>query len=543
MGTLPSLRKAYGVLKDSTKVGLVKVNSDFKALDVAIVKATSHVERPPSERQVRKIIAAVKIGQPRADVLYCVHALARRLMKTRNWIVALKTLIVIHRILRDGSHTFKEESISYSGLDPLQRISNFADHSSQLALDCSSWIQVYSLFLRERLECFKTLKYDIETECLRTSQGPTKERVLKREELVEQLPALQLLLSRLVSCLPRGEALGNYLLQYALALVLKESFKIYCVINQGIIDLVDMFFDMPKQDAIRACIIYRKAEELAENLSSFYKFCKGLEVARNFQFPVLRELPQSFLATMEQYVDEAPQAGLFLSTGQLLLTYKQEEASLTDEKEFNFEDRNEPEEAKEASKPATDFSTQPIDMGDLLCFDDEDFVATELEESNDLAITVISQGNSYDSSEHCDVAESEVDPSGWELALVTDANNNTCGSTEDKLVHEMNRLWIDNLYDQASKGQENTGLVGSNRISTNPFETPDPFNPFISNVSPPNAQMAPTSPMFPEQQHEQQDTMMPMVPQTYQSHHPQPQRRSTNPFDDEFFFHSQDNHS
>ena len=30
MGSLPSFRKAYGVLKDSTKVGLAKVNSDFK---------------------------------------------------------------------------------------------------------------------------------------------------------------------------------------------------------------------------------------------------------------------------------------------------------------------------------------------------------------------------------------------------------------------------------------------------------------------------------------------------------------------------------
>jgi len=39
---------------------------------------------------------------------------------------------------------------------------------------------------------------------------------------------------------PEGAAYSNYLIQYALALVLKESFKIYCAINDGIINLVDM---------------------------------------------------------------------------------------------------------------------------------------------------------------------------------------------------------------------------------------------------------------------------------------------------------------
>ncbi|KAJ0603717.1 putative ANTH domain, ENTH domain-containing protein [Helianthus annuus] len=53
MGTMQTWRKAYGALKDQTAVGLAHVNSDFKEVDVAIVKATNHVECPPKERHIR----------------------------------------------------------------------------------------------------------------------------------------------------------------------------------------------------------------------------------------------------------------------------------------------------------------------------------------------------------------------------------------------------------------------------------------------------------------------------------------------------------
>ena len=40
------------------------------------------------------------------------------------------------------------------------------------AWDCSAWVRTYGLFLEERLECFRVLKYDIEAERIpRPAQG------------------------------------------------------------------------------------------------------------------------------------------------------------------------------------------------------------------------------------------------------------------------------------------------------------------------------------------------------------------------------------
>lgn len=34
------------------------------------------------------------------------------------------------------------------------------------AWDCSAWVRTYALFLEERLECFRILRYDVEGERL-----------------------------------------------------------------------------------------------------------------------------------------------------------------------------------------------------------------------------------------------------------------------------------------------------------------------------------------------------------------------------------------
>ena len=52
----------------------------------------------------------------------------------------------------------------------------FSHHiSPSSAWDCSAWVRTYALFLEERLECFRILKYDIEAERLpRPAQGQDK---------------------------------------------------------------------------------------------------------------------------------------------------------------------------------------------------------------------------------------------------------------------------------------------------------------------------------------------------------------------------------
>ncbi|KXZ54199.1 hypothetical protein GPECTOR_5g293 [Gonium pectorale] len=300
-----------GIINDKLEVGMAKIRGeDSAALDVAIIKATLQDEVVPKEKHVRTLKIACNGSSPRQTVNYVIHGLAKRLEENpKAWLVTLKTLIVFHRLMRETDPTFQEELLRYAertGHHRMLRLESFADHTTKETWDLSAWIRVYSLYLDERLAVFRSMRFDPEQD-----QGlEARESKLKScpvPELLEHLPAVQRLLGRLVSCVPEGAAQSNEVALLACSLVLKEVRSVYKVVSEGVLNLVDRFFEMDRGDALKGVELVKENLAVNERLNAFVSTIGNISPLRGaVQFPSVQPLPADFLTTLEEYIKDAP---------------------------------------------------------------------------------------------------------------------------------------------------------------------------------------------------------------------------------------------
>ncbi|KAK4343236.1 hypothetical protein RND71_036330 [Anisodus tanguticus] len=408
-------RKAFGALKDSTMVGMAKVNSEYKKLDVAILKATNHVEVLPKEKHVRTLFNAISGNRPRADVCYCLHTLSKRLAKTHTWQVALKTLIVIHRAMREVDVSFLQELVSYSAYrGHLLNLTHFKDDTSTNAWNYSTWIRSYALYMEEYLECYCLVKYDFQRE----------------------------------------------------RKVAAESASLYVAIADGMLNLVDKFFEMQRHDAVRALEIYRRAGDQAVKLSEFFEICRNLDFGRGQKYVKIEKPPESFILAMEEYLTDASKP--------LMLTWKPDDDGRNTKViavPVSKQETNEKQETEVQAKEESNTETPaPPLIPDLLSFDEpSEDQSIALEDNNALALVISTHeelSNTLSSSDQ------SSQPTGWELELVTASSSNQGAFTDNKLIQGgvLDRSKLDNLYETALVRQNVVNDPYNRDVSTNPFE-------------------------------------------------------------------------
>merc|ERR1719172_113781 len=188
--SLFGVTRGLGMLGDSVAVGLSKITSrdGSKDLDIALVKATNYDEVPPKEKHVATILKSLAEGRGYGDTLYILDGLMRRLNSGKHWVVILKVLTVVHRMLREGPQGTSADilrCVKENG--PLWRLANYKDDAPGVA-DQSAFVRVYAGYLDARLKCVQELGMDVGREPV---GGHSATRQMGTRELVEKLPLIQ----------------------------------------------------------------------------------------------------------------------------------------------------------------------------------------------------------------------------------------------------------------------------------------------------------------------------------------------------------------
>ncbi|KAJ0701665.1 putative ANTH domain, ENTH domain, ANTH domain superfamily protein [Helianthus annuus] len=242
--------------------------------------------------------------------------------KTHDWAVALKALMLVHRLLVDGDPVFSQEIMfaSRKGARVLN-MSDFRVEALSNYWDHSGFVKNYGMYLDQKLELIaferkltpvgfiddhgygishKPKYYGELEESVRT----TPVRDMKPDRVLEWLNILLRLIDRVLSCRPAGRAKSSKMVLVALYLVLRESFRIYADICEALGVLLDRFMEMEYGNCVKMFDQYVIAAKQIDKLVDFYSWSKELGVARATEFPEVQQVTDKILGTLERFLIE-----------------------------------------------------------------------------------------------------------------------------------------------------------------------------------------------------------------------------------------------
>ncbi|MCD7470418.1 hypothetical protein HAX54_010286 [Datura stramonium] len=321
---MPSkLKKAIAAVKDQTSISLAKVSSNTSStLEVAVLKATTHEDVPVDERYIHEAVQLVSSNKTYAAA--CARAIGKRIGRTRNWIVALKSLMLVLRIFQDGDPYFPREVLhAMKRGAKILNLSNFRDDSNSSPWDFTAFIRTFALYLDERLDCFLTGKLqrrcnykdrensnysrsNSDSSRNRRSRSRTNEaiREMKPAMLLDKISYWQRLLERAIATRPTGAAKTNCLVQAALYAVVQESFDLYKDISDGLALVLDSFFHLPYQTCVNAFQTCIKATKQFEEINTFYSLCKSIGVGRTSEYPSVQTISEELIESLQEFLKD-----------------------------------------------------------------------------------------------------------------------------------------------------------------------------------------------------------------------------------------------
>ncbi|CAK8563438.1 unnamed protein product [Lathyrus sativus] len=471
--TSRTIRKAIGVMKDQTSISIAKVTGNLAPhIEVLVVKATSHDEIPADDKYVREIFNFTSYSKSYVNA--CLMSIMKRLSKTSDWIVAVKSLMLVHRFLTDRHPTFEDEIVcaSRDGMKVL-KMSDFRDEAHSNSLDHARFVRVYATYLDEKVGFLvykRNLKGvesgDGEFGSVKRNEVVTPAREMKAERVLDRLKHLLRILSCALDCKPNGAAENNRLLLVAIHHIVRDSFKVYVEICDVLGVLMDRFMEMEYEQCGKAFEFYVRASKKMDELTGFYGWCKDMGIARSSEYPEVQKITDNLLGTLNGLLKEmgdrtkSPEM-----KAKVIGLVKEQEIGINEVKALPAPEIENliPQSQSPPLAPEPKEAPRILqETGDLLSLRDDDGVSAD-EQGNKLAMLLFSEVSTVKTdglweelsssgvNSAWQIPAAKIGKADWELALVETTSN--LSKPKADLEGGFDSLLLNGMYDQGAVRQ------------------------------------------------------------------------------------------
>ncbi|KAG8444827.1 hypothetical protein GDO86_009834 [Hymenochirus boettgeri] len=193
-----------------------------------------------------------------------------------------------------------ERFIQYlASRNTLFNLSNFLDKSGSHGYDMSTFIRRYSRYLNEKAFSYRQMAFDF-ARVKKGAEGVM--RTMVPEKLLKGMPILQGQIDALLEFDVHPNELVNGVINAAFMLLFKDLIKLFACYNDGIINLLEKFFEMKKGQCKDALEIYKRFLTRMTRVSEFMKVAEQVGIDKG-DIPDLTQAPSSLMDTLEQHLN------------------------------------------------------------------------------------------------------------------------------------------------------------------------------------------------------------------------------------------------
>uniref|UniRef100_A0A8C9RNE1 Phosphatidylinositol-binding clathrin assembly protein n=1 Tax=Scleropages formosus TaxID=113540 RepID=A0A8C9RNE1_SCLFO len=262
------------------------------AVSKTVCKATTHEIMGPKKKHLDYLIQCT--NEMNVNIPQLADTLFERTTNT-SWVVVFKSLITTHHLMVYGNERF----IQYlASRNTLFNLSNFLDKSGLQGYDMSTFIRRYSRYLNEKAVSYRQVAFDF-TKVKRGADGVM--RTMNTEKLLKTIPIIQNQMDALLDFNVNANELTNGVINAAFMLLFKDAIRLFAAYNEGIINLLEKYFDMKKTQCKEGLDIYKKFLTRMTRISEFLKVAEQVGIDRG-DIPDLSQAPSSLLDALEQHL-------------------------------------------------------------------------------------------------------------------------------------------------------------------------------------------------------------------------------------------------
>ncbi|KAL0109820.1 hypothetical protein PUN28_013468 [Cardiocondyla obscurior] len=269
-----------------------------QGLAKSVCKATTEEMIGPKKKHLDYLIHCT--NEPNVSIPQLANLLIERSQNT-NWTVVFKALITVHHMMCYGNERFTQYLASSNSTFQLN---NFLDKSGvqagiRVGYDMSPFIRRYAKYLNEKALSYRTVAFDF-CKVKRGKEDGTL-RIMNAEKLLKTLPVLQSQLDALLEFDCTANDLTNGVINMAFMLLFRDLIRLFACYNDGIINLLEKYFDMNKKQCRDALDLYKKFLIRMDRVGEFLKVAENVGIDKG-DIPDLTKAPSSLLDALEQHL-------------------------------------------------------------------------------------------------------------------------------------------------------------------------------------------------------------------------------------------------